>query len=187
MRDDPKPKGSVHAPVALGPLPLTDAPEFFHLLRRALAEHVGREPEHGQTALGCGLAPALLVLFCVGMLADGVVPPVHEVGELAQVLVYKGCVRPQVVEGPLTVPRGGQLVLRLGPALVKLAQVRSSAREGRTLSFIAARAASTHSVGTPASDTGIATHSSRLLGVMWMALSPSGVRSQRVRLYQAIP
>lgn len=88
MRDDPKPKGSVHAPVALGPLPLTDAPEFFHLLRRALAEHVGREPEHGQTALGCGLAPALLVLLSVGMLADGVVPPVHEVGEFAQVLEH---------------------------------------------------------------------------------------------------
>ena len=83
MRDDPKAKGSVHATVALGPLLLADAPQLIHLLRRALSEHLGREPEHVQTALVCGLTPATLVLLRVGVLADGIVPPVHEVGKLA--------------------------------------------------------------------------------------------------------
>lgn len=89
MRDDPEAKGSVHAPVALGPLALVRAPELLFFLRRALAEHLGREPEHGQAALVCGLAPALLVLLRVGVLADGIVPPpVHKVGKCTQVLVY---------------------------------------------------------------------------------------------------
>jgi hypothetical protein len=124
VRDDPKAKGSVHAPVALGPLALLRASELLHLLRRALSKHLGREREYGQLTSVCGLAPALLVYLRVRVLADGLVPSVHEIGKLPQVLLYEGRVRPQFVETLLTVSQGGQLAFRLGPPLVQLAQLR---------------------------------------------------------------
>jgi hypothetical protein len=125
VRDYPKAKDSVHAPVTLGPLALADARQLVHFLGRALAEHLGREPEHGEAAFGRSLA--LLVFFRVGVLADGIVSSHNEVGKLAQVLVYEGRVRYQVVQAPLSVLQsvlqGVQLALHLGPALVQLAQV----------------------------------------------------------------
>lgn len=55
----------------------------------------------------CSCAPRAPPNTCV--LADDLIPSVHEIRKLPQVLVYEARVRPQFVETLLTVPQGGQL------------------------------------------------------------------------------
>jgi hypothetical protein len=122
--DDPEAKGSVHAPVALGPLALLLAPELLHLLRRALAEHFWRNREYGEASLFPDFPLTLLVLVCMRVVTNGFVPSVHEVGKLSQILLDKGGVRAQFFDTPPTVPQGGQLAFSLGPSLIQFIQVR---------------------------------------------------------------
>jgi hypothetical protein len=122
VRDDPEAKGSVHAPVALGPFALLLALDLLHLLRRALAEHLGRNREYGVGSLFPDFPLTLLVLLRVRIVTNDLVPSMHEIGKLSQTLLDEARVRAQFFNTAPTVPQGGQLPF--GSSLVQLDQVR---------------------------------------------------------------
>ena len=124
MRDDPETKRSVHAPVALGPLALLLAPEFLHLLRRAIAEHHGRNREYMEASLFADFSLTLLVLVRVRIVTNDFVPSMHEIGKLSQILLDEARVRAQFFNTTPPVPQGGQLPFGFGSSLVQLDQVR---------------------------------------------------------------
>jgi hypothetical protein len=73
VRGDAEAKASVHAAVALGAL-LGEA-QLLLFLGRPLAEHRRRDREDGEAALLSDLPLALLVLVCVGVVADHSILP----------------------------------------------------------------------------------------------------------------
>ena len=123
MCDNSEAKTSVHTPVAFGALALLCKQKLLHLLRRAPAEHLGRDREHRKVALFSGLLIALLVLLRIRVVADDFVASVYETRKLIQVLVYEIEVSPQFINAPPTVPQGFQHALRLAPPLVQLTQM----------------------------------------------------------------
>ena len=83
MRGDSEAEASVHAPVALGSSAFIGAAQLLNLLLSAVPEHTGRDREVGKPALLSGLPLALLVLDRVRVVADNLVPALHEEGKLS--------------------------------------------------------------------------------------------------------